>query len=62
MRDQFLGAYLKAIHQELDKLKNDLLTANLDQGMYAVGKLQGKAVGLRTALEILEQLEEDRDR
>ena len=61
MRDQVFGAYVHALKHELEKLKTDMLTTNFIDNLYGLGKLQGKATGLITALEILEQIEEERN-
>lgn len=53
MHDQFFSAYLKSLHDELKVLSEEVLVANLEQP-YQAGKLQGKAAGIKFAIEALE--------
>lgn len=53
MHDQFFSNYLKSLQDELKTLAEEVLTANLEQP-YQAGKLQGKAAGVKFAIEVLE--------
>lgn len=53
MHDQFFSNFLKSLYDELRQLSEDILTANLDNP-YQAGKLQGKAAGIKFAIESLE--------
>lgn len=58
--DSFLSSYVTALNSDLAGLKNDILEANFSD-MYQVGKLQGQAVGIKKALDLLQEVYREQD-
>jgi hypothetical protein len=61
MSDRFFSAYIGELREASRKLSEDLLVANLDS-LYHAGKIQGKAEGIRFALDLLENKLEEADK
>jgi hypothetical protein len=61
MSDRFFLTYIGELQLALKNLSDDLLVANLDS-LYHAGKLQGKAEGIRFALDVLTNKLEEMDK
>jgi len=63
IQDQFIAKYAHGIQQRITELKDDLAKSNFhsNQGLYAVGSIQGLIRGLTEALDHLNNLCEELD-